>query len=1084
MKKVYIFLVLIVCLFIPDNVSGQNPFRQLKMEHWNTKNGMPNDLILNVYQTKDGFIWTTGYTGLTRFDGASFTTFNTRSVPLLKIDNIESLLHETNDSTLWIPTSSSGLLSYKNGAFNAYLTDSLSINFLGTTDKEELLLRIGSRNQSYVLFDTHLKTYKSLSNPQIIQLLKEGKITNTKFSIKDQSGNTWIRAGKFYRLKGGNITELTPKEGVFPENDYREMYTDSRNRVWLVAYKGLWLWNGQVFQHYPGMEDILFRGSGQISSRVLLEDSKGGIWLATTSGLAYLAAQSDRFVFYPKSESLLSQQIHNILKDKEGSIWASSANGLIKLSQSKFINYSELDGLNVNRVSAVCALDNHRYLVATGPSLFFIDNGVVKPYLFKNKNLSKNIGDIVHIVKDSSGNIWVCYLSGEIIRISKSSEKLYPARSLGQPRYVFEDDNRKVWFGLSNSGIGFLNNQDQIELLNFPKIDFKSLQISSIRKLQNGNWLVTSFNKGILIIDQAGNPAYYDEKSGLPAIGVFPSVEDPDGTVWLSTQGGIARFKNGKFGKIDFKSGLPENSIFGFLPDQKGYVWFPSNRGLIRAKKQELNDYLDKKIDKIEWQLYDDGDGMLNRQCVGARHPAITPDGRLLFVTFGGLVEVDPDQLKKNLIPPSVIIHNVQINGKDTGLSQNNTFKPGNNRFIFEFSGLSFVAPEKVKFKFKLIGYDKDWISAVGDRKAFYTNIPSGNYTFRVIASNNDGIWNETGATYSFTIEPFIYETVWFRILSLIILSLLIWLIVKWRTSAARKQNLLLEIEVASRTSDLNKANSELNQSLDNLKSTQAQLIQSEKLASLGELTAGIAHEIQNPLNFVNNFSEVSSELVGEMNQELDKGDIEEAKVISNDLKQNLEKINLHGKRASSIVKGMLEHSRTSTGVKEMTDINALADEYLRLSYHGLRAKESSFNSDFITDFDENTPKIEVIPQDMGRVLLNLINNAFWAVNERSKKGERGYEPKVSVKTSSLSSGEGRGEVCVEIKDNGLGMTEEVKAKIFQPFFTTKPTGQGTGLGLSLAYDIVTKGHGGEIKVETEEGVGTTFIISLNNTTL
>ena len=259
---------------------------------------------------------------------------------------------------------------------------------------------------------------------------------------------------------------------------------------------------------------------------------------------------------------------------------------------------------------------------------------------------------------------------------------------------------------------------------------------------------------------------------------------------------------------------------------------------------------------------------------------------------------------------------------------------------------------------------------------------------------------------------------------------------------------------------------------LEKLKSTQAQLIQSEKLASLGELTAGIAHEIQNPLNFVNNFSEVSSELVTEMNQELDKGDITEAKIISNDLKQNLEKITIHGKRASSIVKGMLEHSRTSTGEKELTDINALADEYLRLTYHGLRAKDNNgptprFNSDFKTDFDENLPKIEVVSQDMGRVLLNLINNAFYAT-----KGVK--NPFVELKTACVENG-----IIVSIKDNGKGMSEETKAKIFQPFFTTKPTGEGTGLGLSLAYDIVVKGHGGTLEVESKEGFGTTFMIKL-----
>ncbi|WP_394993968.1 ATP-binding protein [Emticicia sp.] len=257
---------------------------------------------------------------------------------------------------------------------------------------------------------------------------------------------------------------------------------------------------------------------------------------------------------------------------------------------------------------------------------------------------------------------------------------------------------------------------------------------------------------------------------------------------------------------------------------------------------------------------------------------------------------------------------------------------------------------------------------------------------------------------------------------------------------------------------------------LSQLKSTQAQLIQSEKLASLGELTAGIAHEIQNPLNFVNNFSELSVDLIKEIQDErkktIEKRDELLVNELLDDLAQNQEKINHHGKRASSIVKGMLEHSRASTGVKELTDINALADEYLRLAYHGLRAKDSSFNSDFKTDFDENLPKIEVIPQDIGRVLLNLINNAFYAVREVEK-------PLVVIKTEQTNN-----QVIIKVTDNGTGMTDEVKAKIFQPFFTTKPTGQGTGLGLSLTYDIVTKGHGGTLEVESTEGVGTTFIIT------
>ena len=270
------------------------------------------------------------------------------------------------------------------------------------------------------------------------------------------------------------------------------------------------------------------------------------------------------------------------------------------------------------------------------------------------------------------------------------------------------------------------------------------------------------------------------------------------------------------------------------------------------------------------------------------------------------------------------------------------------------------------------------------------------------------------------------------------------------------------------------KANKVLENTLTDLKSTQTQLVQREKMASLGELTAGIAHEIQNPLNFVNNFSDVSTELVDELQDELNKGDKEEAIAISEDIKQNLEKIRHHGKRADGIVKGMLEHSRTSTGQKEPTDLNVLADEYLRLSYHGLRAKDKSFNAELVTHFDKGLPKVSVIPQDMGRVILNLINNAFYATQQKQKTAAADYKPEVTVSTSATN-----GQVIISVKDNGIGVPDAIKEKIMQPFFTTKPTGEGTGLGLSLSYDIVVKSHGGNILINSAEGDGSEFIVNL-----
>jgi signal transduction histidine kinase len=297
----------------------------------------------------------------------------------------------------------------------------------------------------------------------------------------------------------------------------------------------------------------------------------------------------------------------------------------------------------------------------------------------------------------------------------------------------------------------------------------------------------------------------------------------------------------------------------------------------------------------------------------------------------------------------------------------------------------------------------------------------------------------------------------------------------QWRSNQ-HKQKAYLLLEKQKLETDVQKEKAE--KALEDLQSTQTQLIQREKMASLGELTAGIAHEIQNPLNFVNNFSDVNQEMLEELKAESEKPKAERDEVLEkeliNDLIDNEQKINHHGKRADSIVKGMLQHSRASSGQKEPTDLNALADEYLRLAYHGLRAKDKDFNADLVTNFDDKLPKVNVIPQDIGRVLLNIINNAFYATQQKAKTAGTGYKPAIEISTAQQN-----GSVMLAVKDNGDGIPESIKDKIMQPFFTTKPTGEGTGLGLSLSYDIVVKGHGGKIDLKSNEGEGSEFTVML-----
>jgi two-component system NtrC family sensor kinase len=308
-------------------------------------------------------------------------------------------------------------------------------------------------------------------------------------------------------------------------------------------------------------------------------------------------------------------------------------------------------------------------------------------------------------------------------------------------------------------------------------------------------------------------------------------------------------------------------------------------------------------------------------------------------------------------------------------------------------------------------------------------------------------------------------------ILSVGLAALLLLAVVFWGIGKQRqKANLLL----SKQKKEIEEQRDQTNKALTELQQTQNQLVQREKMASLGELTAGIAHEIQNPLNFVNNFSEVNKEMIGELKQELKEGNIVEALAIADDIQQNEEKINHHGKRADFIVKGMLLHSRTNTGDRQQTDLNTLADEFFKLSYHGLRAKDKSFNAELTTHFDENISKVNVVQQDIGRVLLNLFNNAFYTINQKAKTAGADYKPEVTVTTSTENR-----RVIIKVKDNGNGIPDNIKDKIMQPFFTTKPTGEGTGLGLSLSYDILVKGHNGTLDINSKEGEGSEFIIKL-----
>lgn len=1081
MKIAFKYFLVIIVVFYQSFAIAQNPFGYFKMDHWDTKKGMPNDFVLNVYQTSDGFIWLTGYSGLTRFDGVNFTNFNSSTEPLFKSDGIISLFVELGDSTLWIPSVSNGLLAYKNGKFNAYLKEYPSLFYNGLTKNNELLLFSRNVRDSIIVFNPVTKKYYTKLYTEFANLLYQ---RSSFMGLNAKTGTVeWKEVfNKLIHIINGKEFVLTEKEGYAKDLNINSLTTDSKGRLWVGSNKGLLTWNGSSLIPFHGMDKLTLI-AGNPTFGLVTEDHEKGIWAATNKGLFYLPDGANEFIPYPQFESMKLQTISHVFCDKEGNIWVGTDRGLFKITKSKIINYSEKDGIDNNKVNAVCQIKDDEYIVGSRSNLYLLKNGSISPYPLKNKGIISGINNIVFLYKDSKNNIWVCS-DKEIYEITPDGEKEFPVESKttgSNVRMAYEGKDGRVYFGIAYRGIGFINDKGVFEYLSFPKADLSSYYISSIRQLSDGTWVVTSYNRGILFIYPDGHIKRIENIENIKGVGVFCSYLDPNNILWFAGNNGIIKYQNDSIQVLGLKDGMPEVSIFEVLADHQGYFWLPSNKGIIRAKKSEILARMADKKSIVNWMMYDEGDGMLNRQCVGARHSIVSSDGKIMVVGIGGLVVVDPSHLNKNMMAPSMNIHRMDLDDSMMDLTKPIIVSAGDHRYILGYSALSFKAPEKVKIKFRLVGYDKDWILSAGDRRAFYTNLPSGTYTFQVIAANNDGVWNENPVSLVFEVKPFFYETIWFKILVFGLLISFVWLFIQWRTRAARDRSVLLEKQVSLRTEELSRSNQEvisqkqeIEKALEKLKSTQSQLIQSEKMASLGELTAGIAHEIQNPLNFVNNFSEVNTELLTEMKEELNRGNIDEAKSIADDIIGNEQKINHHGKRADAIVKGMLQHSRSSSGQKEPTDINALTDEYLRLAYHGLRAKDKSFNATMHTDFEESIGKIPIIPQDIGRVILNLITNAFYVVDEKKKSENENYHPTVSVSTKKTD-----GKILISVTDNGNGIPSKVLDKIFQPFFTTKPTGKGTGLGLSLSYDIV-KAHGGELKVETKEREGTEFTIVLN----
>ncbi len=1054
---------------------GVSKYDGIAFENFTMAQGLPVNDINRIFEDKKGNIWISSKEGISRFFPENkrkgdkfFINYSTKDgLP----GSLVSEIIQDSQGNLWFGTDY-GLSRYDEAA--EAKGEKAFVNYVFGSGKTEVntiveglngLLWVGT-TKGLLRFDPAKSGKEEFEYK--LYTTDDGLINNNIIcSCADREGNIWVGSKiglSEFRIKDSVFVNITTKQGL-ANNRVNSITEDDQGSIWFGT-------DGGGLSRYDGQSVTGFtadQGLPVYSALAITEDRKGLLWFCDNYGrfASYNVNEQDKskknFTSYTPKQGFPENASFAMITDKAGNIWFSADKGLSKFNGKTIVNYSMKQGLINDNVVSLKEDSKGRLWIGTYENGISVFDGKSFTNYTTGQGLVHNT--VWSFYEDKKGNIWMATRGGLSLFDGKTFMNFTTAQGLTDNKlsYVTEDKSGNILIGSWGGGISVIRKSIA------DKLTSKKYALSNGPVFEN-----------------------YTTNEGLSNDVVYGIIEDKTGNIFIGTSLGFTVLKGGigpsghQFARdgIEYfnrKTGYPIKDIsnnYSMFLDSKNIIWAGTSDKLVRFDYSKVHrstkppkvliQSIKVNNENISWytlQQAKTGNTALEKSSYSK--PPYIGDEMSVFGRY--LSQSGRDTLISHF-------RNVRFDSvrRYNHIPENLVLSYAFNNISFDFVGIATTRSNLVQYQYMLQGYDKNWSPVTNKSTAGFGNISAGEYTFMLKARSPDGVWSEP-VTYSFEIRPpwYLSHLAYFFYFLIFILGIFI-------VDRFQRNRLINKERQRMMKRELEQAKL-VEKSYIELKAAQVQLIQAEKMASLGELTAGIAHEIQNPLNFVNNFSEVNKELISEMKEELRKGNIEEVNELANNIEANEEKINQHGKRADAIVKGMLQHSRSSSGIKEPTDINALADEYLRLSYHGLRAKDKSFNATMETDFDSSIGNINIIPQDIGRVILNLINNAFYAVNEKKQMNIPGYKPTVSVSTKlviSPSAYGGQKRIELKVADNGNGIPQIVLDKIFQPFFTTKPSGQGTGLGLSLSYDIV-KAHGGELKVETKENEGTAFIIQL-----
>ncbi|MCX6122605.1 MAG: ATP-binding protein [Ignavibacteriales bacterium] len=1053
--------------FCQTSVRGLDPsidISQYVLDVWTIENGLPHNTVDAIYQTREGYIWVGTFGGLALFDGVHFTVYDKGNTDGIKHNHISTFCEDV-DGNLWIGTNGGGLNRYCNGVFESFTTaNGLSSDFIRSlaVDKEKRLW-VGTEGGGVTIIDfrseqtrdwkyTHYTMKTGLSD-DIIRTFCLGS-----------DGSMWIGTGGggLCRWNKGHFTTYTKHDGL-ADNTIFSLYQDTSGSLWIGTGNGLSRFRDNKFTNFTTRDGL---SSNVIRS--LVADAQHTLWIGTDGGGINRfrpESQAIQFSIYSVQQGLSNNFIRTMHYDREGSIWVGTRGGINRLSQGKFTNINTTNGLSDNFARSVLEdRDGNIWIGTNGGGLNMMRNGIIRQYTVKD-GLSNNY--IRSLFQDSQGIIWIGTDGGGLNRLDAQAPSgkqftLYSSKQELDENFVRAicGDEKGLWIGTYGGGLVRFEDGKYTKFTTGNGLS-NNFVFSLLKDNTGGLWIGT--NGGGVNFYHDGSFKAYTTKDGLSSDFIFCIYEDSDGVLWIGTNGGgLNRYsvKDGKITQILKRHGLYDDVILEIVEDNLGNFWIGTDRGIFRVRKNDLNSFADGKVNKITCESYGRRDGMRSAECSGASQPAAWKlhDGRLFFPTLGGVVIINPADIRMNRLPPSLVIEQFIADEENIPIKEKMEISPGRQKFEIHYAGLSYVAPEKVQFRYRLEGFDKDWVSAGNRRSAYYTNIPPGKYVFRVIACNNDGIWNTAGASLQLRLKPFFYQTVSFYLVILLVIVVSVFVMHWMRVRYLRHKAEALSKLVDDRTKELQETKEQIEHVLEDTRQARDLLAESNKALALvnkdkTDLLNIVAHDLKNRLVTINSLASIIISNAAEQNIVKEKSDL----------------IQISSGQTLELIKDLLDSAALETGIMELKkkpeDLTRIAEQVILHIKPQLDKKEQKLLVNF-------APKGECIVEGdehwLKEAIYNLLSNAH-------KFSPRGTDISVSVRVMD-------NEARFDVQDQGPGLTEIDKLNLFERFqrLSARPTNGETtsGLGLAIVKKCIVI-HEGRVWAESELGKGSTFSFTL-----